>query len=224
LVSIIVPVYNEEELVEEVLQRLGKLREKLNAEIIVIDDGSTDHSFQKIQKFPWVKLIRHERNMGKGKAIAAGMAHSKGEIIIIQDADMEYPPEEIPKIVAPIVEGKADVVYGSRFLGRNKGMSFSHKLGNKILSLTASFLYRTRITDIMTGHKAFSRAAVNSIQLSKEGFEIEVEVTAKLLKRKFQLIEIPIHYTYRQKGCSKITPLHGIRSLLTLFKSKVGKT
>ena len=220
LVSIIVPVYNEEELVEEVLQRLGKLREKLNAEIIVIDDGSTDNSVQKIREFSWAKLICHKKNLGKGKAIATGVTCSKGQIIIIQDADMEYPPEDIPKIIKPIIEGRADVVYGSRFLGRNEGMSFSHRLGNKILSLAASLLYRIKITDIMTGHKAFLRNFITPSDFKECGFGIEIEVTAKLLRQKLRFLEIPISYSYRRKGCSKISYKDGIKCLLKIFISR----
>jgi len=221
LVSIIVPVYNEEEVIEEVLQRLEKLTETLNAEVIVVDDGSTDGSVRKVRKFPWVKLVRHKNNLGKGKAIATGMAHSRGQIIIIQDADMEYPPREIPKIIKPIIEGRADVVYGSRFLGRNEGMSFSHRLGNKILSLAASLLYGTRITDVMTGHKAFLRNFMHSPNFKEYGFEIEIELTAKLLRRKPNFLEIPVSYSYRRKGFSKISYKDGIKCLLKIFTSKL---
>lgn len=216
LVSVIVPFYNEEENLGEVLERLEKLQETLSLEIIAVDDGSTDDSVKIAKEFQFVRLIRHGGNFGKGKAIATGLAHSEGEIIVIQDADCEYAPEEIPKLVKPIIEGQSDIVFGSRFMRENSGMSLSHMFGNKILSLVASFLYSARITDVMTGHKSFSRKAINSIDLSERGFEVEVELTGKLLAQHWKFKEVPITYRKRQQGKSKIKYRDGLTCLLKL--------
>jgi glycosyltransferase involved in cell wall biosynthesis len=219
LISVIVPVYNEEMTIGQVLEKLSLLQKKMSMEIVVVDDGSVDKTTEVVKAFPLIKIIRHTKNMGKGKAIATGLSKSHGQIVVIQDADGEYIPEEIPLIVSPIIEKRADVVFGSRFMPAmpNHGMSVSHKLGNVILSLTARLLYNTKVTDIMTGHKAFSREAINSIDLLANGFEVEVELTRKLLKRKWRLVEVPISYIRRQHGEAKITPLDGFICLTKLL-------
>ncbi len=216
LVSVIVPFYNEEETLGEVLARLEKLQETLSLEIIAVDDGSTDDSAKIAKEFQFVRLIRHGGNFGKGKAIAMGLARSKGKIIVIQDADCEYPPEEIPKLVKPIIEGQFDMVFGSRFMDKNNRMSLSHRFGNKVLSLFTSILYSVRVTDVMTGHKSFSRTAIKSIDLLEKGFEIEVELTGKLLAQHWKLKEVPITYRKRQQGKSKIKYRDGLTCLLKL--------
>jgi glycosyltransferase involved in cell wall biosynthesis len=216
---VIVPVYNEEKAVGTVLEKLIQLRKKLPMEILVVDDGSVDETVNVVKTFPYISIISHPKNMGKGKAIATGLSKSRGEVVVIQDADGEYAPEEIQRIVAPILEKRADIVFGSRFLRStpNYGMSISHKFGNVILSFTASLLYNTKITDIMTGHKAFSREAINSINLLANGFEIEVEMTGKLLKKQWRLLEVPISYIKRRHGEAKITALDGLTSLAKLI-------
>jgi len=217
LISIIVPVYNEEETIDEVISRIISLGRKLSIEIIVVDDGSEDNTLNIIKKYDQIILVQHEKNYGKGAAIQTGIKKSKGDVIIIQDADLEYLPEEIPKIVEPILSGKADVVFGSRFIGKIEGMSFSHFLGNRILSIVAQILYKTNMTDIMTGYKAMKRHVANNLKITKSGFDVEIEMTCKILKNHYRVVEVPISYKYRTFGESKITYRDGLRSLMSLF-------
>jgi glycosyltransferase involved in cell wall biosynthesis len=219
LVSIIIPVHNEEGSIGEVLRRVEQINQ-FRKEIIVVDDGSTDASLSIIKNFP-VSIIRHEQNRGKGAAIRTGLFHCNGDVIVIQDADLEYLPEDIDNIIKPIIAGVADVVYGSRFLGTYKGMSISHRVGNWILSRTASFLYARHITDVMTGHKAFTCKAMHSLP-DADGFDIEIEMTAKLLQRaSIRYLEVPIKYAYRNEGHSKISSADGLKCLLKLIYLRI---
>ena len=217
-VSIIIPAYREEETIAEVLQRVIKISWSLgNVEILVVDDGSTDNTAEKVAAFPFVKYIRHERNFGKGAAIRTGIKNSRGKILVIQDADLEYLPEHIPAIVKPILAGSTDMVYGSRFKDKPEGMSISHFIGNSILSLAARCLYNIQITDIMTGQKALKKSILNSTELQENGFAVEIEITCKGFNSKQKFKEVPIPYSYRRHGASKITYIDGLRSLVKLF-------
>lgn len=221
-ISIIVPVYNEERSIGTVLLRLLKVSKRLpSSEIIVVDDGSTDRTSERVARFNPVRLIRHEKNQGKGAAISTGLKNSKGDIVVIQDADMEYPPEDISRLLEPILGGRADVVFGSRFGGECVGMSFSHFVGNKILSLATSLLYGVFVSDVMTGHKAFSRGAIESCELSERGFAVETEIASKCLKNGCKFTEIPIKYSYRQHDASKIGYLDGFKALWKLISSRL---
>lgn len=220
-ISVIVPAYNEDKNIGEVLRRLMKIDWPLhNMEIIVIDDGSTDHTPKEIADFPFVKYVRHKNNRGKGAAIRTGIRSSSGKVIVIQDADLEYSPEYIPHLVKPILTGIVDIVYGSRFRGKCEGMSFSHFVGNRILSLVAKILYNVPITDVMTGHKAFNRAVFSSFELEEDGFAVEVEMTSKGLQNGWRFAEVPVTYSFRNFGVSKIVYLDGVRSLLKLIFDK----
>ena len=221
LVSVIVPVFNEEENIGMTVERILQLRDRLNLEVIVVDDGSTDQTREIVKNFKDVNLICHEKNCGKGGAIVTGMLSSRSDIIVIQDADLEYLPEDIPKLIDPILRGKADFVFGSRFLGTIRGMSRSHRVGNMILSLAAMLLYNTSITDVMTGHKAFSRRSIKTVKLSERGFGVEVELTAKFLRNGWKLAEVPISYVYRKRGRSKITYIDGLKCLIKLIKLRI---
>ena len=217
-ISVVIPAFDEGESIGQVLQRLHKINWfPYTAEIIVVDDGSTDNSPDEIRRFPSVKYVRHQKNMGKGAALKTGFRLSTGKVVVIQDADMEYFPESIPKLVIPILQGKADTVFGSRFMGKCKDMSFSHYIGNRLLSLAASALFVVPITDLMTGFKAFSRDVVDSFDLKENGFEVEVEMTSKSLMNGWRFHEVPIDYSYRVFGASKIGFLDGIKSLIRLF-------
>jgi len=220
LVSVIVPVYNEEDTIEEVLNKLFDLKKIMPMEIIIVDDGSDDDTSNILKKYNNLVVITHIKNLGKGAAIKNGILKSKGYVVVIQDADLEYYPEDIPKLVNPILKGKADVVYGSRFLGFMEGMSNSHYIGNRILSLFAQLLYGCEITDIMTGHKAIKRNIFNYLNISKKGFEVEIEITCKIFKNGFRFMEVPIFYRYRTKGKSKIKFWDGFNSLFELFLNK----
>jgi len=218
-VSIIVPVYNEEKGIGRTLRQIAQLRLP-SMEVVVVDDGSTDQTAGEIRKFPFVKCIVHEENRGKGAALCTGFQAATGDIFVIQDADLEYPPSNIPKLLDPILNGQADVVYGSRFKGRREGMSFSHYVGNKILSLTVSLLYQTPITDVMSGHKCFKRQVIESVNLTENGFKIETEITTKILKNGWRVTEVPITYFKRTSGSSKIRYRDGLTCLANLFAEK----
>jgi len=219
-VSIIIPAYCEEETIAEVLKRVIKVSWSLgDVEIIVVDDGSTDKTGKVVAGFPFVKYIRHKTNMGKGAALRTGIKYSRGKILVIQDADLEYAPEYIPSIVKPISDNSVDMVYGSRFNSRPEGMSISHYIGNSILSAVAGFLYAVKINDIMTGQKAFRRDLLEAAELKENGFAVEIEITTIGLNGSEQTKygEVPIPYSYRQHGVSKIGYIDGFKSLIKLF-------
>jgi len=220
-VSVIIPCYNEEDTIAETINRVKNVSISYEKEILVVDDNSTDDSVKITQRFTGVRLLQHTVNRGKGAAVQTGVASATGDIIVIQDADLEYNPREIPKLIEPIVKGETEIVYGSRFLGACKGMSKSHFLGNKVLSLTASILYSSKITDIMTAHKVFRTSILKGVQLNSKGFEFEVEITAKVLNRHLKIVEIPIIYKYRESGKAKIRWKDGLKSLWWLFKCRI---
>jgi glycosyltransferase involved in cell wall biosynthesis len=217
-VSIVIPAYEEEKTISEVLQRLLKVCKSMGrVEIIVVDDGSTDRTGEKVVSFPTVTYIRHKKNMGKGAALQTGINYSRGKILVIQDADLEYLPEIIPSLVRPISDGSVDIVYGSRFSRRPKGMSLSHFLGNSILSIVTRFMYNIKITDIMTGQKAFRRSVLDSIDLKENGFAVEIEITCLSFNCSRRFAEVYIPYSYRNHGVSKLVNFDGFKSLAMLF-------
>jgi glycosyltransferase involved in cell wall biosynthesis len=221
LVTIVVPVYNEEQTIRDLLSRLTRL-EGIKKEIIIVDDGSTDNTPRILKEFPNLKIVRHEGNRGKGAALRTGLAYGDGDIFIVQDADLEYLPENIGMIIGPIVAGEADVVFGSRFLGSCVGMSTSHRVGNWILSGMTTLLFFRRVTDVMTGHKAFSRHALRDLVWDENGFAAEIGIAVAILRNKeLRLTEVPISYEYRLKGRSKIRLSDGLTSLLKLMKLRI---
>lgn len=219
-ISVVIPCHNEEDTIREVVERVKRIEMRNNIEILVVDDGSTDSSMKRITKFKDVRIVRHASRCGKGEAIKTGLEKATGEIFIVQDADLEYLPENIPILTEPIIEQESDIVYGSRFLGTIKGMSLRHRIGNIVLSLMTSLLYFTRITDVMTGHKAFRIGVIKDMRFESKKFEWELEVTTKLLKKGKKILEVPIPYEYRKKGKSKIYWKDGFTTLFWLIKSK----
>lgn len=197
--SVLVPVYNEVGSVANVLQRVLALGD-LVKEVVVVDDGSTDGTVTAIQKVaaadPRVRLLQHARNRGKTAAIRTALSHATGEIIIIQDADLEYDPAEIPDVVAPIIEGHADVVYGSRFLVRRAArvLYFYHYLANVSLTFLSNLLTNRNMTDIETCYKAFRAGVIKPLRLTSSGFGMEVEITAMICRTKARTYEVPISY------------------------------
>ena len=225
--SVVMPVYNEKDTVLKVMESV--LKEDLVYELIVVDDGSTDGTGQLLKDTkldPKVKPIFCDKNKGKGAALRAGFKEVTGEVIIVQDADMEYDPAEYKNLIIPIQHGEADVVYGSRFLGvaRPEGMEFANWLANKILTWTAIILYGKRITDEATCYKAFRKDVIDSVELTCQRFEFCPEVTSKVLKQKYRLVEVPIHYRGRTtlEG-KKITWWDGFVAIWTLFKYRFRK-
>ncbi len=208
---VIMPVYNERETVEEVVKAV--LATGRVYELLLVDDGSTDGTRQLYPQLqaldPAVKVILHKENQGKGGALRSGIAAASGDIVIIQDADLEYDPRDYPDLLRPIEEGKAAVVYGSRFRGGpSKTMFFWNMVGNKFLTLVTNILYNTILTDIETCYKAFRVEVIKGIPLRARGFDFEPEVTAKVLKRGHRIYEVPISYNGREydEG-KKIRPL-----------------
>ncbi|MFL5780383.1 MAG: glycosyltransferase family 2 protein [Thermoleophilaceae bacterium] len=197
LVSFIVPAYNEAASIEDVLQRVYEL--PLRAEVIAVDDGSTDSTPRILERYEQSRgliVIRHERNRGKGAGVRTGLARSTGDVVVIQDADMEYDPHEVPELIRPIVQGYADVVYGSRLTGGRpqRAYMFWHLVGNRVLALLTNLLWNTTLSDMETGYKAFRGEIVRSFDLSEEDFRIEPEITANVLDRKLRLYQLPIAY------------------------------
>ncbi|MDD5472793.1 MAG: glycosyltransferase family 2 protein [Candidatus Methanoperedens sp.] len=221
-ISIIIPVYNEEITVSALLDMLLSIDfEGLETEIIVVDDGSSDDTPHILDSFSKrVTLIHHPRNMGKGSAVRTGLKNVTGDIIAIQDADLEYDPANLPKLIRLIREEGNDVVYGSRFLGNIEGMSFSHYFGNKLLTFITRLLYNSSITDMETCSKVFKREVLQGVELKSNNFEIEPEITINILKRGYRIHEIPISYTGRSKEHKKISWKDGITSMIYLIKCR----
>ena len=219
--SIVIPVYNEVNTILEILRRVKAV--PIDKEIIIVDDCSTDGTREILReiKDDNIQLILNEENRGKGFSIRKGFEHITGNIVIIQDADLEYYPSEYPMLIQKITEGKADVVYGTRFLGSRRIFHFYHYLGNTILNLIANFLYDTNLSDLMTGYKAFRADALRRLKLRANSFGIEAEITAQIFKLKLKVYEVPISYDGRDydEG-KKVTWKDFFRAVYRLIKCK----
>jgi glycosyltransferase involved in cell wall biosynthesis len=228
LVSLVVPAYNEERTIGELLRRAAAC--PLRTEIVVVDDGSTDGTAAVLaamdDEIPRLKAIRHERNRGKGAAVRSGIALTTGDVVVIQDADLEYDPADLPRLVEPLVRGVADVVYGTRLRGGEpqRAHLLWHYAGNRFLSLLTGLLYNTTLSDMEVGYKAFRGDLIRSIELVSDDFRFEAEVTAKVLRiDDIRVHEIPISYYGRTfaEG-KKITWRDGLRALAALIRFRVG--
>jgi len=197
--SVVIPVYNEVNNITEILKRVQST--KLAREIIVVDDDSKDGTRDLLKKLDGknkVRVIFHEKNQGKGAAVVTGMNAAKGDILLIQDADLEYDPRDYPMLLQPINEGVADVVYGSRFLGGpHRVTMFWHQVANKLLTLMTNVLYDSILTDMETGYKVFRREVIEGMRIRSKRFNFEPEFTAKVLKRKYRIYEVPISFNPR---------------------------
>lgn len=234
------PVYNERATVEEIVQWVRNVdltvdpdgsNELLHGpihierEIVIVDDGSTDGTREILDRWkaeapPDMQIIYHERNGGKGAALRTGFTHATGDIVVVQDADLEYDPRDYVKLLVPLLEGRAPVIYGSRFLGGPRSaMSLTHTMGNRLLTVITNILYGTSLTDMETCYKCFRRDVIADIKLRSRRFEIEPEITAKILKRGYSIFEVPISYNGREfhEG-KKITWRDGFVAVRTLIK------
>jgi len=203
--SVVIPVYNEVENIGEILKRVQST--KLASEIIVVDDGSEDGTRAVLQELDGKKKVRvilHERNQGKGAAVVTGLKAAKCDILLIQDADLEYDPRDYPTLLQPLQEGIADVVYGSRFLGApHRVTMFWHLIANRLLTFMTNILYNTILTDMETGYKVFRREVIEGMNIRARRFDFEPEFTAKVLKRKYRIFEVPISFNPRDYSQGK---------------------
>lgn len=238
--SIIIPVYNERNTLEELIKRVRSVdltvdkngvNQVLNGpitferEIIIVDDGSTDGTREILDRWraddaPDMRIIYHAQNGGKGAALRTGFQHASGDVLIIQDADLEYDPRDYTKLLEPLLEGRSPVIYGSRFMGGPRSaMSLSHTLGNKVLTIFTNLLFGTSLSDMETCYKCFRRDVIIEMPLRSRRFEIEPELTAKILKRGYMIYEVPISYNGRAFHEGKKISWHdGFSAVRTLIK------
>lgn len=220
LLSVVMPCYNERATIEEIIRRVVAV--PIRTELIVVDDGSNDGTRDILtdlaRELPF-KLILQPTNAGKGAALRRGFQDVTGDLVVIQDADLEYSPEEFPELIALICDGRADVVFGSRFLGRHRVFMFSHYLGNRLVTLMTNVLYNTMLSDMETCYKVMRTEVLRSMTLDSNGFGIEPEMTAKIFKRNYRVYEVPITYDGRgyDEG-KKITWRDGIVAMWVLMK------
>jgi len=225
--SVIIPVFNEEKTLKEIVARVQKA--KVASEIIIVNDASTDKTEKILKDIKEDKklsanltVVTHKINSGKGSAINTGLIKVKGDYVLIQDADLEYDPNDIPKLLKPIKDGKAEVVFGSRFTGEHRNLFFWHMVGNKSLTLLTNILFDTTLSDMETCYKVIPTKILKEMNLKSKRFDFEPEVTAKILKRGIRIYEVPISYAGREYSeGKKIGPNDGLIAIWTLIKYRI---
>lgn len=224
--SIVIPVFNEASTIAEVLGRVAEVDlEDLEKDVIVVDDGSTDGTRKLLQSFSDITLIFHDKNSGKGAAIRTGLDYVTGDFVIVQDADLEYHPRDYPTLLAPLLDGSADAVFGSRFLGGpHRVLFFWHSVANRLLTLFSNMLTDLNLTDMETGYKVFRGSVLRQVNLQSDRFGFEPEVTARVAQQRCRIYEVPISYQGRDYAeGKKITWRDGVAALYHILKFSLGK-
>lgn len=226
--SVLIPAYNEERTIGKILEKVKRSSiPGIKKEIIIVDDFSTDSTRKILSnlKEKSIKVLFHNKNMGKGSAIRTALSHATGDIILIQDADLEYSPKEYPRLLQPILNGNAKVVYGSRIESIRKNIKNMYKLhyfGNVFLTIMTNVMYGAKITDMETGYKVFRREVISGMKLKARKFDFEPEITAKILKKGYKIIEVPISFMGRKfKEGKKITWVDGIKAMYYLLRYRL---
>ena len=219
-ISVVIPVFNERETIAQVIGRVHAVLGERPSEIVVVDDGSSDGTRDILRSVEGIRLIEHEGNQGKGAALRTGFRAVAGDVVIVQDADLEYDPRDYEKLLEPIVDGRADVVFGSRFLGGpHRVLFFWHYLGNKMLTMLSNVFTNLNLSDMETGYKVFRREVLAKIQIRSDRFNFEPEITAKVAKGRYRIYEVPISYSGRtyEEG-KKIGFVDGFSALWSILK------
>jgi dolichol-phosphate hexosyltransferase len=224
--TIVMPVFNERDTVEEAVQSVLSVELPVDrVELVIVDDGSTDGTSELLDAHPWpeqVRVLRHERNLGKGAALGTGLREARGTYTTIMDADLEYDPSDIAQMLVPLLKNDAEAVYGARGFQSHSAYSFWYVLGNKSVTLVANVLYNSWVADIMTCHKIMRTDLFRSLRLREQGFAIEPEITARLLRRGIRIYEVPVLYRARsRKAGKKLTGLDAARVLWTLLRCRL---
>ncbi len=219
--SVLIPALNEGRTLSQILDAV--LASPVDLEVVLVDDGSTDGTWEVMEARaaadPRVQAIRHDRNRGKGGAIRTALQHAHGEVVLIQDADLEYDPAEYPRLLEPIMEERATVVYGSRAFSSHTAYSFWYVIGNRLVTLATNILYNCYLSDMETGYKVLPRDLALALDLKARGFELEPEITAKILRSGHRIYEVPVSYAARSRAeGKKLTAMDGLRALMTLAR------
>ncbi|MGD0834036.1 MAG: glycosyltransferase family 2 protein [Candidatus Dormibacteria bacterium] len=219
--SVLIPALNEERTLDQVMDAV--LASEVDLEVVLVDDGSSDGTWDRMRARadadPRVRAYRHNLNRGKGAAVRTALEHARGSVVLIQDADLEYDPAEYPNLLAPIRNGRATVVYGSRAFSSHTAFSYWYVMGNRLVTLATNVIYNCYLSDMETGYKVMPREVALSLRLRARGFELEPEITAKLLRSGHRIYEVPISYAARSRAeGKKLTAMDGVRALRTLAR------